>query len=207
MKIAILDCATLTELGLGQYESVGQLVKNWLTPHLSDTVFDIIAIAYGAEFPDISSYDAFILPGSEHGVYDKPPWIEPLRLYLLELREARKPLLGICFGHQLMAHTFGGHAANADKGMCVSTRCWTMGDETFDARVLHQDQVLEVPPGAQVLGGADYCPNGVISYDFPALSMQFHPEYTRDFVNDVVDILPIEVLSKDEAEVARSSKL
>ena len=207
VKIAILDCAILDGPTFSKYDSVGALVTAWLQPHLPDGArLDTHAIALGDPFPEFEAYDGFILPGSEHGVYDDTPWMVPLRDYLLRLKANGKPLLGICFGHQMMAHTFGGRAAKAGLGMCAGSRCWTVGDQTFDAHVLHQDQVLEVPPGARVIGGSDYCPNGVIAYDFPALSMQFHPEYTREFVGDVVDLLEdIDELDADAASMSKAS--
>ena len=205
MKIAILDCARLVDPSLKKYGSIGKLVTNWLQPHLPAATFDVLAIAHGASFPVIAAYDGFILPGSEHGVYDDTPWMKPLATYLLDLRDAQKPLLGICFGHQMMGHTFGGHAAKAGLGMCAGVRCWSVNDHTFDAMVLHQDQVVEVPPNAKVIGGADYCENGVISYDFGGLSMQFHPEYTPEFVHDVIDVLDGSGMGPDASAQARET--
>lgn len=205
MRLAILDCATWTDPSLDKYGTVGKLVTGWLQPHLPAATYDIIAIAHGAPFPAMGDYDGFILPGSEHGVYDDTPWMKPLATYLLGLRDAQKPLLGICFGHQMMAHTFGGHAAKANLGFCAGVRRWTVKDQVFDAMVLHQDQVLEAPPNAQVIGGADYCKNGVISYDFGGLSMQFHPEYAPEFVHDVIDVLDGDSMTAPAAEQARET--
>jgi GMP synthase-like glutamine amidotransferase len=189
MRLAILDCATLVDPSLEKYASIGALVENWLKRFLPEASFDIIPVAYGAEFPDPSDYEGFVLPGSEVGVYDDTPWMRPLEDYLRLLRDLRKPLLGICFGHQMMAHSFGGRAAKAGYGMCVGRRRFYVQDTELDVSVMHQDQVLTPPPNAKVIGASDYCPNAVIAYDFPALSCQFHPEYEDDFVEDCIGVI------------------
>ena len=132
MRLAILDCATLVDPSLEKYASIGALVENWLKRFLPEASFDIIPVAYGAEFPDPSDYEGFVLPGSEVGVYDDTPWMRPLEDYLRLLRDLRKPLLGICFGHQMMAHSFGGRAAKAGYGMCVGRRRFYVQDTELD---------------------------------------------------------------------------
>lgn len=205
MKIAILDCATLIDPTLVKYHSIGALVRAWLVPHLPEAEFRIIPIAHGAALPGLDDHDGFLLPGSECGVYDETPWMEPLAEYLRCLRTAAKPVMGICFGHQMMAQTFGGRACQAGLGMCAGARQFSIANRKIDAHVLHQDQVIEVPPGARVTGGADYCPNGVIEYGFPAMSIQFHPEYPTSFVADVIDILEGDMLEPADAAAARAS--
>lgn len=71
--------------------------------------------------------------------------MRPLGDYLRLLRDLRKPLLGICFGHQMMAHSFGGRAAKAGYGMCVGRRRFSVQDTELDVSVMHQDQVLTPP--------------------------------------------------------------
>jgi GMP synthase-like glutamine amidotransferase len=142
MRLAILDCATWVDPSLDKYESIGALVESWLTRFLPEASFVIVPIAYGADFPDPSDYDGFVLPGSEVGVYDETPWMGPLGDYLRQLRDLSKPLLGICFGHQMMAHSFGGHAAKAEYGMCVGRRRFVVEGTELDVSVMHQDQVL-----------------------------------------------------------------
>lgn len=189
MRLAILDCATLVDPSLEKYASIGALVESWLRRFLLEASFVIIPIAHGAEFPNPSDYDGFVLPGSEVGVYDDTPWMGPLGDYLRNLRDLRKPLLGICFGHQMMAHSFGGRAAKAGYGMCVGRRRFAVDGTELEVSVMHQDQVLTPPPNAQVIGSSDYCPNAVIVYHFPALSCQFHPEYEDDFVEDCIGVI------------------
>ena len=84
-----------------------------------------------------------------------------------------------------MADTFGGKAAKAGQGFCVGVRDFQIEGQHLKAQVCHQDQVIELPPGARAIGRADYCANGVIAYDFPALSMQFHPEYRAHHLRDL----------------------
>ena len=203
MKLAILDCATLPPELKSGFQSVGALVQAWLAPHLPEAEMATIRIGYGAPFPELAEFDAYLVPGSKYGVYDETPWMAPLRTFLNDARAAGKPLLGICFGHQIMADTFGGKAAKAGHGLCVGVRRFEVAGQEIRTQVCHQDQVVEVPPGARVIGGADYCVNGVIEYDFPAMSMQFHPEYPEEFVLGIVEEVEGDLLTPEQAKAAR----
>ncbi len=181
MKIAILDLYDLpVEVGGG--DKPGELMADWLTPALPEAGLSVIRVAQGAKIPAPDEFDGFVVSGSEKGVYDETPWMNPLRAFLLQVRDLQVPVFGICFGHQIMADTFGGKAEKADLGMVVGARAYAVQGQQLDTHVWHQDQVTTVPPGAQVVGGADYCPVGVLAYDFPAMSVQFHPEYDSGFL-------------------------
>jgi GMP synthase-like glutamine amidotransferase len=80
--------------------------------------------------PKLDSFDGLIVPGSEHGVYDNRPWMAPLRNLLLETKKAGKPIYGICFGHQMMAGTFGGKAEKSQIGNVVGVRQFDFNTNT-----------------------------------------------------------------------------
>ena len=134
--------------------------------------------------PALDSFDGVVLSGSEKGVYDDAPWMAPLRAFLDDVRAARKPVYGICFGHQIMADTWGGKAEKV-ADIAVGACAFTMEGEAADAHVWHKDQVTAVPPGARVTGWAAHCPVGALAYDFPAISVQFHPELTESVLRDL----------------------
>ncbi len=185
VRIAILNLTDLPpEIGGG--ENVGRMIRAWLAPAMPEAALDVIEVATGAAVPDAQDFDGFVLSGSEKGVYDAPPWMAPLRRMLRDARGRETPMFGICFGHQIMADTFGGKAELRDLGEVVGARRFEIEGTCVDVHVWHQDQVTKVPPGATVLGGAPYCPVGVLAYEFPALSVQFHPEYSARFLSGAV---------------------
>ena len=183
MRIAVLDlCVFLPEYQSGQ-DKFGVLLARWAARGLPQAAFSVIDVVSGAPLPDPQAFDGYILSGSDKGVYDDTPWMQPLRAFLIAARDAGKPLFGVCFGHQIMADVFGGKAEKVSDPH-VGVRAFEIEGETQLGHVWHQDQVTEVPPGAQVIGRADYCPVAALSYDFPAMSVQFHPEYAPDYVSD-----------------------
>ena len=159
---------------------MGEQIISWLSPALAEGAFRWYDIEQnGEDLPGLKAFDGVVLSGSEHGVYDATPWNQPVRTFLLNCRAAGKPIFGICFGHQMMADTFGGHAEKAKVGVTVGARTFQFGEISKDAHVWHQDQVTIVPPGARITASASYCPVGALEYDFPATSVQFHPEYSE----------------------------
>lgn len=182
MKICILDlCIWLPEYQHDQAK-FGDVIETWARRGLPDAVFEIAYLQEGDALPAVEAYDGFILSGSEKGVYDEAPWMQPLREWLVAAKAAGKPLFGICFGHQIMADVFGGKAEKVG-GQEVGVRRFEIGGQVHEGHVWHQDQVTEVPPGAEVIGSADYCPIAALSYGFPAMSVQFHPEYAPGYVS------------------------
>ena len=178
MRLAVLDLTTHTEPLLQGLPRVGPQIRDWLGPVLPEAEFAIVDVATdGTPMPQVDGFDGLIVSGSEYGVYDDVPWIMPLRALLDATRAAGRPIFGICFGHQIMADTFGGKAKKAASGLAVGAMPFEAGGQVADAYFWHQDQVTRVPSGARVTGHAAHCPVGALDYDFPARSVQFHPEY------------------------------
>jgi len=204
VKIAILNL-TLPFEDTGAFATTGEEIENWISPALPEAEISVLDIAHGEPFPAPADYDGYIVSGSERGVYDEVEWMEPLRRFLLDCREAGAPMVGICFGHQMMAHTFGGCAEKASVGTMVGARRFTVDGIARAAHVWHQDQVVVVPPGARVTGSADYCPVGMLDYDFPAFSMQFHPEFSREYMSRGIELLLGRAIEPDLADQALQS--
>lgn len=187
MRITILNLTRHPVPMLEGLPTVGQQIETWIAPSLPEAKITITPVAEGARLPDAETFDGLILSGSEFGVYDDVPWMEPLRAALIGWRDLSKPIFGICFGHQIMADAFGGRAEKVDAGMVVGPRPFVMEGQAVAANVWHQDQVTKVPPGAEVIGHAAHCPVGALRYGFPALSVQFHPEHTHDLLRDIFE--------------------
>ena len=121
------------------------------------------------------------------------------------MRAAGVPMFGICFGHQIMADVFGGKAAKADKGFVTGTRQFNDRGVNVNAYLAHQDQVIDMPPNAEVIASAAYCPVAALSYNFPAMSVQFHPEYSREFAADLIDMFGAELMTAEQIQAAHES--
>lgn len=201
MHIAILDFAT-PFAGMEDRPRAGDLILDWIAPALPEAEFSILSIALGDPLPAAEAFDGYVLSGSEQGVYDRPDWMDGLRAFLLAAQRAERPMVGICFGHQIMADVFGGRAGKVDFGNVVGARRFVIDGIERDVHVWHQDQVTHVPPGAVVTGGAAYCPAGVLRYGFPAYSVQFHPEYTAAMLRDEIETVAGGALSAELAEAA-----
>lgn len=137
----------------------------------------------------------YIVTGSSAGVYDPLPWIAPLKDFL-RAAKGQAPLVGICFGHQVMAEAFGGKVTKSHKGWGVGLqrydladrRPWTDEVRTISVPGSHQDQVVELPPGAEVLAGSDFCPYGLLDYGpARAMSLQLHPEFEPDYARALIE--------------------
>lgn len=180
MKIAILDFTGHPLPLLAGLSTAGTKIAAWLGPALPEAELDLVHVAEGEALPALDAYAGYVVSGSEFGVYDRPDWMAPVREFLLAVRAARKPVFGICFGHQLMADCWGGKAELSVPGMVVGVRRYDYLQGRVEAHAWHQDQVVICPPCARITGQADYCPMAALDYEFPAHSVQFHPEYTQE---------------------------
>ena len=182
MKISVLDlCVWLPEYQSDQAK-FGDLLAKWAGRDLTDATFTVVNVVEGETLPSQDAFDGFIISGSDKGVYDDTPWMQPLRDWMVTTRAAGKPMFGVCFGHQIMADVFGGKAEKVGDAE-VGVRSFDVMGETLTGHVWHQDQVTQVPQGATVICSADYCPVAALTYDFPAMSVQFHPEYAPEYVS------------------------
>jgi GMP synthase-like glutamine amidotransferase len=147
-------------------------------------------------FPDPETCDAYVITGSRHSVYDDLPWIGALVDFLKAALAGRRRVVGICFGHQLIAHFFGGETRAAEGGWCVGVQsAVVVRDEPWmnppAARLAllasHKDQVVRLPAEARPFAAGGRCPvAGFVMGD--VLTFQGHPEFSKPYAGDLMDM-------------------
>ncbi len=169
--------------------------------------FESVPIHDGAPFPDPKTIEAVVIPGSAYGVYDTPDWMDPLRDFIRAAYGARTPMLGVCFGHQIMADALGGEVRKSDKGWGIGRHTYSvvrkhpvldgLGGEIAIA-ASHQDQVVVPPPGTEVFLFSPFTPYAGLAYDNgAAISVQPHPEFDVEFSRALVELQRQDPLSDD----------
>jgi GMP synthase-like glutamine amidotransferase len=159
--------------------------------------FSVYASHEGDLPPAPDACDAYVITGSRHSVYDDLPWLPPLVEFLRAALAARRKVIGICFGHQLLAHHFGGETARAEVGWCVGvhdTRVlapqpWMQPPaEHFSLLSSHRDQVRRLPPGAARFAASANCPNAGFVIGNQVLTFQGHPEFTKPYAAELMQM-------------------
>mgnify|MGYP001819950131 CR=1 FL=1 len=142
------------------------------------------------EFPSSpKDADGWLVSGSKHGVYDDLPFIEPLEQFIRDIYAADVPLVGICFGHQIMAQALGGHVEKFKNGWAVGREDYAFDDgKTLAMNAWHQDQVITPPPDATTTATTDFCKHAALAYKGRAMSVQPHPEFESSDVEMLLEL-------------------
>ncbi len=157
-------------------------------------------------FPEsVNDADGWLITGSRHGAYEDHPWIPPLEDFIREIYASGVPLVGVCFGHQIMAQALGGKVEKFGGKWGVGNQDYeySNGDKTT-LLAMHQDQVVVAPPDATTTATSEFCKHAGFSYKGNAMSIQPHPEFSQDFIRDLVEIRRGSVIPEDQAAAALS---
>jgi GMP synthase-like glutamine amidotransferase len=177
----------------GEYPEMFIALLGQLDPGLEFVVYDVEQGEYPAAIDEV---DAYLITGSKSSVYDDKPWIGVLMDFVRELDRRHKKLVGICFGHQLVAHALGGKTGKSPKGWGVGLHThrfsevppWhDQGDMDFDILVTHQDQVVKIAHGSRVLAGSEFCENAVCQVGDHILTFQGHPEFVSAYSREIME--------------------
>lgn len=203
MKIGILVTGHVAEALQGTHGEYDRVFARWLDGH--GFTFRGWFVVDG-QFPDgPGDADGWLITGSRHGTYEDHDWIAPLEALIRDIIASGRPLVGICFGHQIIAQALGGRVEKVARG-------WSVGRTTYDTATgpltldaWHQDQIVALPEGARVLAESDFCPHAALAYGDRVLSYQAHPEFSADYTRDLLERRGPGLVPNDLLDAARAT--
>lgn len=185
MKIGILQTGLVPEDLVSAFGEYPQVFQDLLAEHGFD--FDSYSVVRG-EFPSgPEAADGWLITGSRHGVYEDHAWIPPLEELIRGAVAADRPVVGVCFGHQIIAQALGGHVEKFKGGWAIGPQDYELNGETVTVNAWHQDQVITPPEGAETVGSNAFCQHAALLYPGKAYSVQPHPEFSDAYTQALID--------------------
>jgi GMP synthase (glutamine-hydrolysing) len=160
---------------------------------------DVRRVDRGEPLPEAGTCAGAVVTGSSSMVTDREPWSERTRVWLGEQVRDGLPVLGICYGHQLLAEALGGRVGDNPRGReigSVEIRVLAAGrddallcglGDRFVAHATHLQSVLELPPAARHLAESDGDPYQAFAWGRCAWGLQFHPEFDQETMRGYLD--------------------
>ena len=198
MKLTILETGSVPAALTGKYPSYPEMFRAMFERDGARYGYDVVRIIDGAPLPEPGEQDAVLITGSSAGVYEDHAWLDPLRDFIRRAYSVRTKMVGICFGHQVIADALGGEVRKSEKG-------WGLGRHNYEILPFapyfdlpraslsiacsHQDQVITPPDQARVVLRSDFAPNaGLVYRNGAAMSFQPHPEFGDPYARALIDL-------------------
>lgn len=139
------------------------------------------------EFPkSVHDTDGWLITGSRHGAYEPHGWIAPLEQFIRDVHAEKTPMIGVCFGHQIIAQALGGKVEKFAGGWSVGRTDYDVEGRIMAINAWHQDQVTVRPENARVIARTEFCENAGLVYGDTIWTIQPHPEYDNAFIEALI---------------------
>jgi GMP synthase (glutamine-hydrolysing) len=188
IRIGLLRMAELPDAALGVDGPMAGLYPKLFRPRTVE-ILDV-PVHEGATPESLDDCDGWLISGSPASVYEDLEWIRTGEEIVRTALAEERPLVGICFGHQLVAQALGGRVEKAAGGWGIGAQRYEtvqrlpyLDGDTVTLLASHQDQVVEVPTDATVWSTSDYCPIAGMTIGERMLTVQGHPEYSPALVS------------------------
>lgn len=158
------------------------------------------------DFPERpEAAEGWLITGSKFGAYEDHPWIQRLEQLIRDIVAADKPLVGICFGHQIMAQALGGRVEKFSGGWAIGPQTYEFADGPRTVQAWHQDQVTQAPEGAETVASNDFCRHAALLYPGKAYSVQAHPEIEAPYALGLVEVRGPGLIPEAQLAAARAN--
>ena len=214
-RVAILQTGVNNPKMSANYSDYPGMFRSLIGQAQATPMIELISfpILEGSSLPEIDKFDGFLITGSASGVYENKSWMKSLFAFIREAHKKKKKIAGFCFGHQEITVALGGEVIKSEK-------CWGVGirkhfissaknwmkpkKRHLELIYMHQDQVIKLPDSAAKLSGDEFCPISAFSIGEHIFSMQGHPEFSREFTQDLI-ALRTSNIGQEKANIALES--
>jgi GMP synthase-like glutamine amidotransferase len=188
-RVTIIETGIVSPKNRERHGSYPQMFERMIGAADVSVTFDTVSIPAGAPLPDAKELEAILITGSSAGVYDDLDWIAPLEAFVRVAHQDKVPMVGVCFGHQLIAQALGGTARKSEKGYGLGRHVYDIAPDNgvVDGKRIalacsHQDQVITPPAGASTILSSVFTPHaGLLYAGGTTFSVQAHPEFSVGF--------------------------
>ena len=188
-RITIIETGQVPQKHRQRHGSFPDMFERMVRAEDPSAEVEVVSIPSGDALPDPDKVEAILITGAAAGVYDGLDWIAPLEDFVRTAHANNTPMVGVCFGHQLIAQALGGTVRKSERGWGIGRHVYRVaqdngvvdGEEVAIA-CSHQDQVIEAPRDAQTILSSDFTPHaGLLYANGTTLSVQPHPEFDVEF--------------------------
>ncbi len=215
MKLTILQLGQTPKAMSGKFAPYHEMFGAMFGAVGANFTYQVVDVLNGEKVPNPKDLQAVVVTGSAASVYEDLQWIEVIRLFIRSAHNSNLPMLGICFGHQIIADALGGVVEKSAKGWGLGRHIYQVHDNNAFSKNMpgeiavpasHQDQVIVAPKAAKVFMASKFTPNAGLIYDNGAtMSIQPHPEFSAAYASGLCEVRRNNPLSENQVDSALAS--